>query len=86
MNLNIDPEWLKEMAEKEAGMCVSVGGFVTRVSKLEMAMQAHEFVDTGAFFAWAEAVTKGLSEAAVKHKYDQLSPDAKKAADHYLSL
>ena len=31
MKLNIDPEWLLRMAEKEDNKIVSVGGLVTRV-------------------------------------------------------
>ena len=35
MELNIDPEWLKKMAEKEDGGCISVGGLVTRIAQEE---------------------------------------------------
>lgn len=38
MELDIDPDWLLEMAEKENGCIVSVGGLVTRIIKGEFPM------------------------------------------------
>lgn len=35
MELNIDPDWLIRMAEKEANCNISVGGLITQISKDE---------------------------------------------------
>lgn len=37
MNLNVDPDWLLRMAEKEANGIISVGGLVSRISQAERA-------------------------------------------------
>jgi hypothetical protein len=35
MKLNINPDWLLKMSEKEDNKNVSVGGFITRIKRLE---------------------------------------------------
>jgi hypothetical protein len=35
MKLNISPDWLRQMAEKEANGIISVGGLVVQVLKAE---------------------------------------------------
>ncbi|MEL6224280.1 MAG: hypothetical protein AAFR31_16725, partial [Cyanobacteria bacterium J06627_8] len=44
MKLNIDPDWLLRMAEKENGKIISVGGLVTRV-KASMRVETKPSMD-----------------------------------------
>ena len=45
MNLNINPDWLLQMAEKEGNGIFSVGGLVTRVKALPALKPAE--IDSG---------------------------------------
>lgn len=70
MQLNIDPDWLREMAAKEDCKIISAGGWVTQVKEVEP-----EIPDLDAMLQ-PVAEEMGISLDEVKKRFfDSFAPD-----------
>lgn len=52
MKLHIDPDWLRDMALREDGGCVSVGGLVSRIGNLAQPVDGGRSVRTFRISLW----------------------------------